>query len=903
MKLKFSSDQDYQLEAIRSTIDVFEGQPLNKGNYEISFGMEGASLAFTEKGIANKLVLSPLQLIQNIQQVQKQNIGAGIENYKPDTEIFPMEYETAEGTKETANFPNLTIEMETGTGKTYTYLRTIYEMNKVYGFKKFVIVVPSVAIREGTIKNLEITHEHFQSLYENPPMDFTLYDSKKLSALRNFATANSIQVLVINIDSFTKDANIINQVRETGVKPIEYLQGTNPIVIVDEPQNMETDIRKRAIANLNPLCTLRYSATHRNFYNLIYKLDPVQAYDKGLVKQIEVDGIVTEDNLSSAYISFEDIKQAKTSVKAKLRIYINDKNGVKPKLFTVGTGADLYELSNQREIYKDRFIINSINAEWGEIEFANGLILTKGQDQGGLTEEVMKFQIERTIKKHFEKERRYKQFGIKVLSLFFIDKVANYRAYNEAGEPSLGKFAIWFEELFEKYKPKDYPFTASQVHNGYFSMDKKGKLKDSKENRSTKDDNDTYSLIMKDKEKLLTEGEPLRFIFSHSALREGWDNPNVFQICTLNETKSDLKKRQEIGRGLRLPVNAEGQRIFDKKVNILTVVANETYQDFSEQLQKEIEEETSVSFAGRIKDARKKAQVKLSKELTPASCPEFFEIWDKIKYKTNYRVSYTSEDLISKSIENMKEMPLTAKPILTAQTGRLDITGTGIEASQVAMEMQEVYGAKYTIPDIFAYIQNKINITRTTIYEILQGSQRLEELEDNPQMFLDNAVGCIQRALNQLMVDGIKYERIKGGAYEMHLFENEEIETFLSNLFKVGKPEKTLYNYVHIDSKPESEFARDCETDENVKFYFKLPKAFKIRTPIGSYNPDWAVIFDNDKRIYFVAETKSSIVAEERRAGENMKIKCGKAHFALFKEEGVQYHVLDSVKGLYRVPS
>ncbi len=896
MKINFDSNQQYQLDAIQSVVDVFEGQPLNKGDFEVSFAMDGASIAFTESGVGNNLVLSEEQILKNIQTVQERN------SIKVSDKVDKVHFLNAEEQAVTASFPNITVEMETGTGKTYVYLRTIYELNQVYGFKKFVIVVPGVPIREGTLKNLQITHDHFQSLYNAPPINFLVYDSGKLSGLRNYATANSIQILVINIQSFIKDDNIINQVRETGVKPIEYIQGTRPIVILDEPQNMETDKSKAAIANLNPLCTLRYSATHRNFYNLIYQLNPVQAYDLGLVKQIEVDGIVAEDNQSAAYIKFEGLKRLKNDVRAKLKIFVNDKGGVKAKTVTCSVGADLYKLSNNRDIYQDGFIINSISAEWGEIEFANGTLLTEGQEQGGLNDEVLKFQIDRTIKKHMEKARRYEPRGIKVLSLFFIDKVANYREYLSDGAVRPGKFAEWFEEIYARYAAMPqyanlYKHTPEELHNGYFSQDSKGKLKDT--TGKTKADGDTYTLIMKDKERLLSQEEPLRFIFSHSALREGWDNPNVFQLCTLREMGKEIERRQTIGRGLRLPVSKDGNRVFDRKINILTVVANETYSDYAAALQADIERDTSVKFENRIKNARDKAQIKLSKELTRESCPEFFEIWDKIKFKTRYQVEYDSAKLIEKSVEEVKKMPETKRPMMSSQTARIGFGTSGIETKMIARENRTADQVRYPIPDVYGYIQSKTNLSKRTIFEILKCSGRIEELELNPQLFLDNVIGCMQRTLNRLLVDGIKYQKIEDQEYAMRLFENEEIETYLSNLFEVNNTDKTLYNYVPVESDPERSFARDCEVDENVKFYFKLPRGFKISTPIGGYNPDWAVIFENDKRIYFVAETKSSIDSSKRRVEENLKILYGEKHFALFEKDGVTYKVVDGIRGLY----
>ncbi|MCY7333769.1 MAG: DEAD/DEAH box helicase family protein [Pseudanabaena sp. CAN_BIN31] len=461
MKLQFSATQDYQLQAVKSVIDLFEGQPLAKGDFKISFAMEGASIAFSEKGIGNNLVISEEQILQNLQIIQQRNNLEISENLVAS---YSSEDKKTEYTR-----LNFTIEMETGTGKTYTFLRTIYELNKVYGFKKFVIVVPSVAIREGTVKNLQITHEHFQDLYECPPINYVMYDSKNLTSLKNFATSNAIQVLVINIDSFSKDSNIINTVRETGVKPIEYIQATNEIAIIDEPQNMETDVRRSAIQNLNPLCTLRYSATHRNFYNLLYSLNPVQAYDLGLVKQIEVDGITSDSNYNAAFIQVKKIESGKKNLKVKVAIYVNDKGGVTQKDITLALGEDLFEKSNRRDIYKDGFILNEIRVSDREIEFANGLIIREGETQGGLTDEVMKFQIERTVQAHFEKLKKLKPQGIKVLSLFFIDKVANYRSYDLNGNPEKGKFALWFEEAFIKQATKKanadlIPFEVEKVH-------------------------------------------------------------------------------------------------------------------------------------------------------------------------------------------------------------------------------------------------------------------------------------------------------------------------------------------------------------------------------------------------------------------------------------------------------
>jgi type III restriction enzyme len=914
MKLQFDSTQTYQLEAIQAVVDIFEGQTLTESDFQATLATDRSGLAFTDTGIANQLLISEAQILENVKKIQtkfndanRYADGTGKEKYfsyiEPTNELKPVK--TDDG-KELTRL-NFTVEMETGTGKTYTFLRTIYELNKTYGFKKFVIVVPSVAIREGTIKNLSITHEHFQTLYGNTPINSILYESSRLAELRNFAMSNAIQILVINIDSFTKDTNIINTVRETGIKPIEYIQATNPIVIVDEPQNMETDIRKTAIHNLNPLCTLRYSATNKNFYNLIYNLNPVQAYDLGLVKQIEVDGITADNNYNAAFIDFKGIQQGKRTLKTKLGLYVDEGSGVKQKDFNVDLGQDLYELSGERGIYRDGFILNNINAEDGYIEFSGGLVMKLGEAQGGLGDDIMKFQIERTVKWHFEKLKKHKGKGIKILSLIFIDKVANYREYDEGGSASKGKFAIWFEEIYQAYASKPLykgllPFTAEQVHEGYFSQDNKGKIKDTR--GTTEADKDTYSLIMKNKEQLLSIDEPLQFIFSHSALREGWDNPNVFQICTLNETTSEMKKRQEIGRGLRLPVDSTGKRIQDKNINVLTLVANETYEDFSRALQSEIEEETSVKFEGRIKNTRERRQIKLAKELTPVNCPLFFEIWDKIKHRTRYKVEFSTSEVITKAAKKLKDtnqFPKARKPVITASTALLQYQAEGITGTLRNTGRTTADTDTYLIPDVYSYVQSQVDISRYTTYEVISQSGRAGELLINPQMFLDNVVAAVKQTLNELLVEGIKYERINGASYEMKLFEAQEIEAYLSNLFEVTRDDKTLYNYIEIDSNstPERDFARDCEADESVKFFFKLPRGFKIPTPLGNYNPDWAVIFENDQRIYFVVETKGTLDKQKLREVEKLKIECGEKHFAVLDVPRLNYKLAVTNKDLH----
>jgi len=859
LKLHFDPHQSFQLDAINAVTGIFEGQPPNCGDFEFSSG----DALFQDMGVGNRLALSDEQILENVQTVQKAN----------DLTVSDV-----------LDGMSFSVEMETGTGKTYVYLRTIYELNKKYGFKKFVIVVPSIAIREGVLKNLEITFDHFQNLYDRIPVNYLVYDSKRVSALRNFSDNNNIQILVINIDSFAKDENIINKPNDrlTGKRPVEFIRATRPIVIVDEPQNMETDIRKSAIANLNPLCTLRYSATHTNRYNMVYSLDPVRAYDLGLVKQIEVDSIVTENDFNEAFIALEKVTATKTKTSAKIKIDVNSSSCVVRKTITAKVGDDLYELSGRRDAYKSGYIINGIDVADGFIELSNGETIFTGNARGGLTDEVMKVQIRKTIEEHFVKERKYKDKGVKVLSLFFIDRVANYRSYDTNGNPLKGKFAVWFEELYGEISQKNsyqglIPYAASEVHNGYFSQDKKGKWNDTKGNSQA--DDDTFKLIMKDKERLLDVNEPLRFIFSHSALREGWDNPNVFQICTLNETHSELKKRQEIGRGMRLAVNQEGQRIQDTSVNRLTVVANEAYEDFARQLQAEIEEDCGVSFKGRIKDKQKRETVKYRKGFELDA--KFRDIWDKIKYQTTYQVDYDTHELIKRAAKAVQEMPATKKAVIKSTKTVVEFDESGIIADVRASYNIAIDG-KFRIPDILFYIQEKTELTRSTVLEILLQSGRIGEVLINPQFFLDHAVATVNDVLNELMIDGIKYEKIGAKEYEMRLFEDYDFHV-TDLTFQVTKKDKTIYsNLIPLDSNVEYAFAQDCEGRDDIEFYFKLPNWFKIKTPIGTYNPDWALIKKNEKTIYFVAETKST--GQELRLSEKQKIKCGKAHFRKFPE-------------------
>lgn len=892
MKLQFDPNQQYQLDAVNSVIELFTGQPLSESSFESDMQLSSGQADLFELVTSNKLVIDNAQLYENTKQVQQKqglSLSGGIATSKLIGAMMPGEA----GSISLKDGLNFSLEMETGTGKTYVYLRSIFELHKIYGFKKFIVVVPSIAIKEGVLKNLEITAEHFATLYDRPKVDFYVYDSKDRVQAKNFAKANSLQIMVMNIQSFVREAedyndkksNILYRSSDWGI-PIEYIKATNPIVIVDEPQSMETEKAKKAISNLNPLCTLRYSATHRNSYNLIYKLTPVDAYDLGLVKRIEVDSVIQEESFNQSYLELKDVSSRGNNVSAKLGIDIQTGSGVEKKIVTVKVDSDLFELSGEREAYRNNFVVEEIDSVSEFVKFANGQIIYTGQVTGGYTDDIIKTQIRQTIINHLEKELRLLPLGIKVLSLFFIDRVDNYRQYS-SDSVSGGKYAIWFEEIFKEItqNPKYASLRASNLsidslHDGYFSRDKNGHYKDT--SGSTKADDDTYELIMKDKERLLSLDTPLKFIFSHSALREGWDSPNVFQICTLNETSSEIKKRQEIGRGLRLPVNQQGERVTDKNIAVLTVIANEHYDDFARGLQIEIEQECGVDFSGRIADAKKKKQIRLKKGYQLD--PEFLALWDKIKLKTRYNVEYDTDELIKRATKELQSIEVTS-PRIRVVSVDIVMDDEGVTSAPKRIGEKRVAANEIMVPDVLSYLQTRTRLTKQTLLAILNQAQVSDKLLKNPQQFLDQASNRLLTVLHELMVEGIKYERVTDFAWEMTRFENEKLWGYLNNIVEVQNQEKTLYDYILIDSnsEPEKKFAEELERNSDVKFYFKLPRWFKIETPLGSYNPDWAFVLENETKIYFVAETKGD-KDQELRPSEKMKIECGKKHFQELQE-------------------
>ena len=966
MKLKFDPSLAYQSDAVSAVADVFDGQPLGQTTFEISTTMP-TGVTFTEYGVGNHLVLDDAQFLANVRAVQERN---GIERI-----------EALQGRE-------FSVEMETGTGKTYVYLRTVFELNRRYGFKKFIIVVPSIAIREGVLKSLEIMRDHFQALYDNVSFAPFVYDSKRLGDVRQFAGGNAIQIMVINIQAFLKDVgddetpidemdeealkrlNVIYRDNDKmGGRPIEFIRSTNPIVIIDEPQSVDTTPKsRRAISQLNPAATLRYSATHRNPYNLLYRLGPIEAYDMRLVKRIEVASIRADSDFSDAYVKLLKTDN-KNGIKAQLEFHRLTSGTPKSVKAWVKQGDDLFRLSDEHFPYQQGFVVQHIDATPGAetVEFNQGRFLELGQAIGGVEADVMKAMVRKTVEQHLKKERVLRNQGIKVLSLFFLDKVASYRTYGDDGSTALGPVGVWLEEALTEFLAKPMyqglvPFELSQLHNGYFSQDKKGQAKDTRGN--TADDEDTYALIMRDKERLLDPKEPLRFIFSHTALREGWDNPNVFQICTLREVGTELERRQQIGRGLRLPVNEKGERVHDEQLNRLTVIASESYKDFAAALQTEYERDFDIKFgrierqafaklvrpaedgqdhaigqdesvkiwnaiqaegyvnaagdiqpkfdpnnllfrlelpeefedlrapildemrryvfADRIGNADAKRDVHFNKQVHLRE--DFRELWARISQKTRYRVQFETADLIDRAVNRLKAMERINPLTLVATRVDVDFTRAGIKAERLLENDTQLLEGPTVLPDIIAYLQKETELTRHTLVAILKGSNRIGEFRINPQQFMAAAAREIGYAMHDLMLEGIQYEKIAGEFWEMKRIEEDAekgISRYLRSLYEVQNRSKALFDAIEFESEVEKRFAQDLDANENVKLFVKLPGWFKIETPIGSYNPDWAFVTERDERLYFVRETKSSLDSQDRRTKENQKILCGRRHFEL----------------------
>ena len=972
MKLHFEPNLDYQLQAIEAVCDLFRGQEACRTEFTVTMKLPDQQMtlgvAETDLGVGNRLTLLDDQLLQNLRDVQ---LRGGL---APSSVLASGDF---------------TVEMETGTGKTYVYLRTIFELNKRYGFTKFVIVVPSVAIKEGVYKSLQITEEHFKGIYAGVPVDFFLYDSGKLGQVRNFATSSTIQVMVVTVGAINKkDVNNLYKDSEKtgGEKPIDLIKATRPIVIVDEPQSVDgglTGAGKTALDAMNPLCTLRYSATHANKHHMVFRLDALDAYERKLVKQIEVAAATIEDAYNKAFVRLVSVSNKRGTISAKVELDVKTATGVKRQEVTVSDGDDLQQ-TTQRDIYAN-FRVGEINTTKGgeflELRYPGGeVMLAVGQAYGDVDAlAVQREMIRRTIREHLEKEKVLRPKRIKVLSLFFIDAVERYRQYDADGNPVKGDYARIFEEEYKRaaklpafqslFTEVDLAHAAEDVHNGYFSIDKKGGWSDTAENNAGNRDNAerAYSLIMKDKEKLLAFDTPLKFIFSHSALKEGWDNPNVFQICTLREMGTERERRQTIGRGLRLCVDQDGQRVRGFEVNRLTVIATESYEQFAENLQKEIEADTGIRFgvleqhqfagiaikaadgtltplgvdkskalwdhlkaAGHV-DAKGKVQdsLKLALKNGTLALPEDFEaqrgqiaevlrkvsgrlevknaderkaaplrkdkdgkavylsdefkaLWDRIKHQTTYRVQFDNAKMLQACIAGLQKAPAISKARLQWRKADIAIGKAGVQATEkegaatVVLDESDI-----ELPDLLTDLQDRTQLTRRSIITILTESGQLDDFKRNPQQFIEQTAEIINRCKRLALVDGIKYQKIGDEHfYAQELFAKDELTGYLRNMLLDTK--RSIYEHVIYDSTTERDFADALEKNNGVVLYAKLPSWFKVPTPLGPYNPDWAILFDQDgtQRLYFVVETKSSLFTDDLRSKEDAKIKCGEAHFA-----------------------
>ena len=1014
MKLQFRH-QKFQADAAKAVVSVFAGQPnltpsymIDKGdiNYQISLMDEEMFTGWSNHKIVPEL--SDALILEHLQKIQREN------------QIQPSE--KLEG------HYNLTIEMETGVGKTYTYIKTMYELNKHYGWSKFIIVVPSIAIREGVFKSFQVTEEHFAEEY-GKKIRFFIYNSARLTEIDHFASDNSIHVMIINSQAFNakgKDARRIYMKLDAfrSRRPIDIIAKTNPILIIDEPQSVEGKQTKENLKQFNPLMTLRYSATHKSdsLYNMVYRLDAMEAYNKRLVKKITVKGIAESGTTATeSYVYLESINLSKSAPTATIQFEMKGATGIRKVSRIVSEGFNLYDYSGLMEEYKEGYVVSRIDGRDDSIGFLNGIKLYAGDIIGQVNEEqIRRIQIRETILSHLQREEELFHKGIKVLSLFFIDEVAKYKQYDEAGNPGNGIYADIFEQEYQdilehrqrtmgdtEYQKYLEAISAKDTHAGYFSIDKKGKMIDSKLSgkETTTDDVDAYDLIMKNKELLLDRNpkkSPVRFIFSHSALREGWDNPNVFQICTLKQSGSDVRKRQEVGRGLRLCVNQDGERMDSNilgndvhRVNVLTVIASESYDSFAKGLQSELAEAvadrpkeiTAELFLGKVlkdnqgneqpvdKDLageihyeliingyidRKKAlteyyyedkangNLKLSEGLAEyttsivdilssvydpklmlaenarsnnvelqldeekLAMPEFKALWNKINAKTVYVVDFDTKELVRKSIASLDMNLRVSKIYFKVETGSMEeiqskeelISGASFKKYNTDNHSNTI-SANSNVPyDLVGKLVEGTNLTRKAVVEILQGVKKntFELFKINPEEFIIKATALINDEKAGAIIEHISYD-LMDEKYGMEVFTDPSIKGRLGS--NVMKAEKHLYDHILYDSKNEKDFATELDTNSDVAVYVKLPDGFYISTPVGRYNPDWAIAFYEGtvKHIYFVAETKGSMNSMQLRLIEDSKIHCAREHFKAISNNEVFYDVVDSYKSLLEIVS
>jgi type III restriction enzyme len=899
IEIKFDPNQQYQRDAINSVIELFAGQEvIDQGFASAGLSADGTLEGFQEVVFGNTLSLEPSTLLMNLRRVQ-------------DRPTLMEDGSTVQAIPESmrqalvpgASGLDFSVEMETGTGKTYVYLRTIAELNDRYGFTKFVIVVPSVAIREGVLSSLRLLREHIRDLYDGLQYDAYVYDSKALTRVRQFAMASHLQILVINIDSFTKETNIINRPTDAmnGYAPIEFLHACHPIVIMDEPQNMETPVRQEAIRSLSPLFRLRYSATHKDLKHLVYRLTPVDAYDLRLVKRIGVLSITQDEDLNEAYIEVTKINATPGGVTATAKIHKRTKQGTKPTQVTLRKDDDLFEVSDGRTVYQG-WSIEDIHVgqdgALGLVEFTNGRRVREGLGTGSGTEQHQRLMIRQAVESHFEKELQLKlqkrrgliPGAIKPLTLFFIDKVANYH-------PANSKFRNWFEQEYEfirsdaRFRSLDMPDIAD-VHDGYFATTAKGEPKDITFGRDTKDAESAFERIMQNKEKLLSFEESLRFIFSHSALVEGWDNPNVFTICNLQDGKSEMRKRQQIGRGLRLPVMDNGERCRVDDVNLVTVIAHEEFSKFASDLQKEIEEETGVSFSGRISDL-KKDKIKLKLREQVLNDPIFQELWDRISQKTTYRLKFEADNVVAESVRRINAMEKLEPIKFRISKTEVDIKAEGVLAGDGRDRgTVEVEGAR-RLPDVVGELSRRVPLSRATIVRILKEIDNLDQVKVNPSVFIDQVEGAINQALYSEVAKGIVYMPVGRERWSVELFKSSHQDETVAKADFVITVSKSVTDRVVCDSKVEVAFAKFLEQRDDVPLFLKLPHWFKIDTPLGNYNPDWAFV-RRDKEggyHYLVRETKGTDKIENLQwEAEGWKIKFGEAHFKTLKVDYFFHH-------------
>ena len=952
MHFKFDAHQEYQLHAVEAIVNLFRGQTPVSAGFTLQSGPSSMLAA-----VPNRLDLDEESLLQNLQEVQAR---AGIQ---PDMELkFLEETVQTPGGDELVRYANFSVEMETGTGKTYVYLRTVHELFKCYGWRKFIVVVPSVAVREGVLKTLQVTEEHLRALYNNPVYRYYTYDSANISQVRQFALSDAIEVMVMTIDSFNKAANVIRQMtdRLQGETPIHLVQAARPILILDEPQNMESEKSIAALAALHPLLALRYSATHRNPYNIVYRLTPADAYRQGLVKKIEVDSVVKEDDANQPYLCLQSIDTKKKTVTARLRVHKLQKSGVVKEASVTVKPGDSLVAKTSRDDYAG-WEIDEINPGGQFVRFANNVELAVGCEIGADKLDIFATQIRHTIEEHFRKQARLRERGIKVLSLFFIDRVNNYAGTPDPANPAdtAGCIRRLFNDAFNELKPQ-YPewrdVDPADVQAAYFAAKRRrsGELEllDSKTGESA-DDVAAYDLIMRDKEALLSFPSPdddeetrrkkqVAFIFSHSALREGWDNPNVCQICTLNQTVSVTKKRQEVGRGVRLCVDQAGDRIHEESVNVLTVVANESYRSYVETYQSEIAEEFRTEIEARygkpIADLSPEERRKIEEEYGEGILPppprekgrsrahllkarvlsnEFKELWERIKHRTRYTVRIDTEALLAGAVPAIDKADVKPPRVtITKATVKVDDEGIFDALQMSAAKTAVDLAGRFPLPNLVDMMANlmeqttpPVRLTRRTLLEVFRRCKSRTLAVKNPHEWAAAAVRVLKEKLADHLVNGIQYEK-DGTWYDMsQILDEEEIDLFAKHIVEPDADNgKAIYDLIPCDSGVEVQFVRDLEARADVKLYVKLPSWFRVATPVGEYQPDWAIVMeapeaDGKPVLYLVSETKSAgdtddVRLDHLRPSERRKILCGAAHFGskqLKKKgalEGVDYKVV-----------